>query len=638
MAPTSSDLGDEWQSAAMQVLASVMDSDLAQTYFNDPVDADALGIPEYNDVVTNPMELSTVKAKLARGEYESPHDVVKDVSLVWSNCHLFNTPGSDVSIACHAVESTFTTLWSGAGLSQWGKGSKQAASAKGKGGKGKNALAVKKKIVKKRAPVAPSRAKGAKGSGGKHAGKTKKKPALKQPSMSNCLKLVKQLMKFPSCEHFLEPVDPEALGIPDYLDVIERPMDLGTIHETLMSAKVIGWSNINYRTPLDFRKDVEQVWWNCRRYNDQPEDYWIIQMCEECEQEFTKLWRELGFEAYYTSLEEREREEREEREREAAEAEEAEESEDVDGAADDQDDAEYEQDDDEEETDVGEGDEGEETPIEPKKKQGAKGAAGKGLGSGAKKAKAGDGTPNKKKRKLPETGDTNDAKKAKGEGGEGLAKAKTKAKAKKPAQQKGVGGGAGGGGGVYEPEEEMICLTDDQVKEMFDLNAKPNSRCPVCKVQKKGSCGTETAPQRCYRRQEKGLPFTPLTFEDMRKFAHMVMRAKRRPSHAPKHKKSKREIRAEQLNRQMNAKRAEAERAKSKHELAIRKYERLRSAVMALEAAEDSIEMKEREAYQAREKVTNFVPENHTLSPLCIPDAVMHIGNVFWSLTPQVSL
>jgi len=28
---------------------------------------------------------------------------------------------------------------------------------------------------------------------------------------------------------FRIPVDPEALGIPDYLDIIKKPMDMGTI-------------------------------------------------------------------------------------------------------------------------------------------------------------------------------------------------------------------------------------------------------------------------------------------------------------------------------------------------------------------------------------------------------------------------
>ena len=36
---------------------------------------------------------------------------------------------------------------------------------------------------------------------------------------------------------FRAPVDPIALGIPDYLDIIKKPMDLGTIEKKLRKGK-----------------------------------------------------------------------------------------------------------------------------------------------------------------------------------------------------------------------------------------------------------------------------------------------------------------------------------------------------------------------------------------------------------------
>ena len=55
-----------------------------------------------------------------------------------------------------------------------------------------------------------------------------------------------------------------------------------TILEVLQSGKIVGWANIKYKSPLDFRKDVQLVWENCRLYNDQPEDLWIREMCDRC--------------------------------------------------------------------------------------------------------------------------------------------------------------------------------------------------------------------------------------------------------------------------------------------------------------------------------------------------------------------
>lgn len=41
-------------------------------------------------------------------------------------------------------------------------------------------------------------------------------------------------------QYFSEPVDAVADGLPDYLDVIDQPMDLGTVLEKLDNRKVRG--------------------------------------------------------------------------------------------------------------------------------------------------------------------------------------------------------------------------------------------------------------------------------------------------------------------------------------------------------------------------------------------------------------
>lgn len=46
----------------------------------------------------------------------------------------------------------------------------------------------------------------------------------------DCAKMINTLMNHKSAAPFLQPVDPIALGIPDYPTIITRPMDLSTIH------------------------------------------------------------------------------------------------------------------------------------------------------------------------------------------------------------------------------------------------------------------------------------------------------------------------------------------------------------------------------------------------------------------------
>lgn len=51
-------------------------------------------------------------------------------------------------------------------------------------------------------------------------------------------------------------------GAPDYLDVIEHPMDLGTVLKKL--------GNSEYPSHEEFAADVRLVFENCREYNDIP--------------------------------------------------------------------------------------------------------------------------------------------------------------------------------------------------------------------------------------------------------------------------------------------------------------------------------------------------------------------------------
>jgi len=55
--------------------------------FYKPVDADALGIPDYHDIIKRPMDLGTVKTKMERREYRRPEDFAGEVRLIFTNCY-----------------------------------------------------------------------------------------------------------------------------------------------------------------------------------------------------------------------------------------------------------------------------------------------------------------------------------------------------------------------------------------------------------------------------------------------------------------------------------------------------------------------------------------------------------------------
>lgn len=47
--------------------------------------------------------------------------------------------------------------------------------------------------------------------------------------LRKCQDLLRQLLRHEHAWPFAKPVDPLALNIPDYFDIIKHPMDLGTI-------------------------------------------------------------------------------------------------------------------------------------------------------------------------------------------------------------------------------------------------------------------------------------------------------------------------------------------------------------------------------------------------------------------------
>jgi hypothetical protein len=69
-----------------------------------PVDFEELGLFDYPDVVKNPMDLQTVKQKLASNAYESVDACFADVQLIWDNCKLYNMAGSDIYRICERME------------------------------------------------------------------------------------------------------------------------------------------------------------------------------------------------------------------------------------------------------------------------------------------------------------------------------------------------------------------------------------------------------------------------------------------------------------------------------------------------------------------------------------------------------
>jgi hypothetical protein len=72
-------------------------------------------------------------------------------------------------------------------------------------------------------------------------------------------KIVHAMLSHKDSEPFREPVDWRGLGLLDYLDHVEKPMDLGTIKRRLERGQ--------YKTAHECAEDCRLVWANCQAYN-----------------------------------------------------------------------------------------------------------------------------------------------------------------------------------------------------------------------------------------------------------------------------------------------------------------------------------------------------------------------------------
>ena len=76
---------------------------------------------------------------------------------------------------------------------------------------------------------------------------------------SEMLKVVCSMLSRNESSVFRDPVDWKSLGLLDYPEIVQKPMDLGTIKKKI--------ENDDYNTVEDIATDIRLVWSNCMLYN-----------------------------------------------------------------------------------------------------------------------------------------------------------------------------------------------------------------------------------------------------------------------------------------------------------------------------------------------------------------------------------
>ena len=94
---------DELKDALLPPLMKMYSQEPEADPFRTAVDPNALGIPDYYEIIKTPMDMSTIKTKLENGDYTEPWEFVDDVWLMFENAWVYNRKQSRVYKYCSKV-------------------------------------------------------------------------------------------------------------------------------------------------------------------------------------------------------------------------------------------------------------------------------------------------------------------------------------------------------------------------------------------------------------------------------------------------------------------------------------------------------------------------------------------------------
>ncbi|KAF2470688.1 Bromodomain-containing protein [Lindgomyces ingoldianus] len=286
--------------------------------FKEPVNPEAMGIPQYREYVKNPMDLSTMESKLKEGKYSTVRDFMADLDLIIDNSVTFNGKEHPVTQAGYNMRAYFLKgmgKMPRAGIeesSKQPKPKKPVVATSTKTRRESRTISTTAKSPAQPTPTAASpqsawpltadglplirRDSSSANDRPKreihrpppkdlpyNSAKPKKKKFAQE--LKFCESVMTELMrpKYQKFSYpFLKPVDPVALNIPTYLKIIKKPMDFGTIEKNLQAGQ--------YQTAKDFYNDAQLVFANCYKFNIEGDD--VHKMGKEMNQLFDRLWAE----------------------------------------------------------------------------------------------------------------------------------------------------------------------------------------------------------------------------------------------------------------------------------------------------------------------------------------------------------
>uniref|UniRef100_I3K5P5 Bromodomain containing 3 n=1 Tax=Oreochromis niloticus TaxID=8128 RepID=I3K5P5_ORENI len=252
--------------------------------FYQPVDAVALGLPDYHKIITSPMDMGTIKKRLENNYYWSASECLQDFNTMFTNCYIYNKPTDDIVLMALALEKIYLQK-----VAQMPQSEVEIVphAAKGKGKKSSTPgnslkrtcntdyLLEVNEYFDVRSHEFSRLHRLAHGSRKKRESSSRAKSDFEEESsqqntepcgLSEQLKYCNHILKeMLSKKHsayawpFYKPVDAEALQLHDYHDIIKYPMDLSTVKKKMDAGE--------YQDAQAFAADVRLIFSNCYKYN-----------------------------------------------------------------------------------------------------------------------------------------------------------------------------------------------------------------------------------------------------------------------------------------------------------------------------------------------------------------------------------
>jgi hypothetical protein len=100
---------DHWRKVADRILKELWKHKDAWIFY-EPVDPIKFNIPDYYNIIREPMDLGTLKSNLKQGIYNSPEQFEADMLKIFDNCILYNGQAAGVSVMCLQVKEEYEKL------------------------------------------------------------------------------------------------------------------------------------------------------------------------------------------------------------------------------------------------------------------------------------------------------------------------------------------------------------------------------------------------------------------------------------------------------------------------------------------------------------------------------------------------